>query len=251
MTGPRPRTTAPWCRGTIAPSSSTSFLPPMPNCRRAGPAVKGGLRPSLRDADAPLTAVPARLFIRPRGQEGGARAPPLHLPSASQLLIVVAAGLLVATGTGVASRIGLLDLYTTTTGLMQGGPWKQPLTACRLVPLSLPPPGCGGVEVGGVADPMRLPGARRLGNGVLETDTVRLVGTWDGHALNLTEPPRRATPHPSPLPVTAPATPRAVTAAQRLAADQPELRRQGILIMESAPDGDAVYVLVPVADDQT
>jgi len=171
---------------------------------------------------------------------------------AGQPLILAAAGLLVAGCAGGASRIGSLDRYTTTTSLMQGGPWKQPLTACRIIPASLPPQGCGGVEVRGVADPMRLPGAMRLSNGLLETDTVRLVGTWDGHALNLTEPPRRATPpHPSPRPIAAPATPRALAALQRLVADQPELRRQGILVMECAPDGDAVYVLVPVTDNRT
>jgi len=150
------------------------------------------------------------------------------------------------------SRVGRIDRYTKTTALMQGSPFNQPLTACRMVLLSDPPAGCGGVEVRGVADPMRLPGARRLSNGVIQTDTVRLVGTWDGYALNLTEPPLRATPPlASRRPVAAPATPQALAAQQRLVADMRELRRQGVLVMQCAPNGDAVSALVPVADDRT
>ena len=64
--------------------------------------------------------------------------------------------------------------------------------------------------------------------------------------------PLRATPHQArPDPVAAPATPRALAAQQRLVADMRELHRQGVLIMQCAPDGDAISVLVPVADDQT
>jgi hypothetical protein len=99
---------------------------------------------------------------------------------------------------------------------------------------------------------MRVPGARRLSNGVIETDTVRLVGKWDGRALNLTESPRRATPpRPAPSPVAAEATPRAVAAGQRMAGDSPELQGLGIYILKSWTDGDAVVALVPVADQRT
>jgi len=118
-------------------------------------------------------------------------------------------------GCSSVTRIVPVDRYTVTTALMQGGPWRLPLTACHIVPLSLPPPGCGGVKVHGV-DVQRVPGARRLSNGVIVTDSVRLVGTWDGSTLNLTEPPRRATPsQASPTRPAAEATPRAVAAVQR------------------------------------
>ena len=137
---------------------------------------------------------------------------------------------------GGDSRVRRIDRYTKTTALMQGGRFNQRLTACRMVLLSDPPAGCSGVEVRGVADPMLLPGARRLRNGVIQTDTVRLVGTWDGYALCLTEPPLRATPAQArPDPVAAPATPRALAAQQRLVADMRELGRHGVLIMQCAP----------------
>lgn len=57
---------------------------------------------------------------------------------------------------------------------------------------SLPPAGCGGVEVRGLDDPASLPGVRSR-NGVLwSDDLVRMVGTWDGRVLTLTEPPTAA-----------------------------------------------------------
>lgn len=97
-----------------------------------------------------------------------------------------------------------------------------------------------------------MPGAHRLSNGAILTDSVRLVGRWDGTALNLTEPPRRATPsftgtsHPLP----AEATPRAAGAVQRLVTDGQALKRLGILVMECSTDGDSVVILVPVADER-
>ena len=145
-------------------------------------------------------------------------------------------------------------LYTVTT-VMMIAPGKDTLIACHLMPLPLPPIGCGGVEVRGV-DALRLPGTRRYPNGTVETATFRLMGRWDGSALVLTEPPMAAQSHsgaprtePSHLP--AEATKRALAAQQRVLADSDELRRLGIQIMELGVDGDSVTFLVPVADSRT
>jgi hypothetical protein len=168
------------------------------------------------------------------------------VPWALALVLAVASLL----GCGWVTRLPSSDRYTVTTGLMLG-PGQQPLTACRLTLLSLPPPGCGGVEVRGVrAD--QVPGARRLSNGAITTDPVRLVGRWDGAALNLTEAPRRATQSPTRTThLPAEATPRALAAQQRVAADWNELKRLGIHVLELSTDRDSVSFLLPVADQRT
>jgi hypothetical protein len=166
-------------------------------------------------------------------------------------VVLVSAVVVSMLGCGSVTRMVPVDRYTVTTELMQGGPSRLPLIACHIVPLSLPPPGCGGVEVRGV-DVQRVPGARRLSNGVIETDSVRLVGTWDGSTLNITELPRRATPsQPSPTRPAAEATARATAAIQRVTADWQELKRLNIQILEYWTDGDSVAFLVPVVDQRT
>ncbi len=66
---------------------------------------------------------------------------------------------------------------------------KQALTACLGVEESYPPAGCGGVAVSGV-NPRAMPGAHVYGrSGIVMTDAMRLVGTWDGRQLNLVQPP--------------------------------------------------------------
>jgi hypothetical protein len=62
---------------------------------------------------------------------------------------------------------------------------------------SLPPAGCGGAIVHGL-DPMTVPGAHRFPNGTITAPSVRLVGTWDGTALTVTEPPELSQPSPGP-----------------------------------------------------
>jgi hypothetical protein len=165
-------------------------------------------------------------------------------------LALLAVGLLSLDCAGGISRIASSDRYTVTTELMLG-PGNLPLTACRVMAASEPPASCSGVEVRGV-DVKQVPGSRRLSNGAILTDSVRLVGMWDGSALNLTQPPHRATPpRPPAMRVAAQATPRALAAQQRLVADWQDLQRQGLHVMECSTDGDAVVVLVPVADQRT
>jgi hypothetical protein len=84
------------------------------------------------------------------------------------------------------------ELWTGTATLLKtpGGD----LTLCGGVVLtSLPPAGCGGPKVRNL-DPMTVSGAERFPNGTITTPSVRLVGTWDGDALTVTEPPVPAQP---------------------------------------------------------
>jgi hypothetical protein len=152
---------------------------------------------------------------------------------------------------GGVTRLAPSDRYTVTAELMLG-PGRHPLTACHFIALSQPPPACGGVEVRGV-DVQRVPGARRLSNGAVMTDAVRLFGWWDGVALNRTELPRRPTQPTSSAStqLAAEATPRSVAAVRRMAADDRELKRLGIQVLGCWPDGDNVVVQVPVADNRT
>ena len=88
-------------------------------------------------------------------------------------------------------------LWTGTATLLQlaGGQ----VTLCGgAVLTSLPPAGCGGAAVEGL-DPMTVEGAERFANGTVTTPSVRLVGTWDGEVLTVTEPAVLAEPEQRPV----------------------------------------------------
>jgi hypothetical protein len=125
-------------------------------------------------------------------------------PLAAALAVLVVAGLAYVIGSsrgddGVEPPAAPpSDLWAGTATLLQLA--RGPVTLCGgAVLTSLPPAGCGGPEVLGL-DPMDVPGAERFANGTVTTPSVRLVGTWDGTALTVTEPfeLRRPTPEPAP-----------------------------------------------------
>lgn len=92
--------------------------------------------------------------------------------------------------------------WTGTATLLQtpGGD----LTLCGgMILTSLPPAGCGGAAVRGL-DPMTVAGAERYPNGTITTPSVRLVGTWDGSALTVTQPYELAEPTGPPPPADIP-----------------------------------------------
>lgn len=60
--------------------------------------------------------------------------------------------------------------------------------ACYLMLQSLPPAGCGGVELRGV-EMASLPGATRYPNGTLTTGPLRVTGTYADGVLTVTEQP--------------------------------------------------------------
>lgn len=127
----------------------------------------------------------------------------LALLAASAVLGVVVVQQAVApdrTGTSGPAVPATTPAATATGPVVLRGRWTGTATVLRRpggplllcgggVATSLPPAGCGGVEVRGLDDPASLPGVR-VQNGVLWTDEpVRMVGTWDGRVLTLTERP--------------------------------------------------------------
>jgi hypothetical protein len=129
----------------------------------------------------------------------------LPLVAASAVVAVVVPISLAARGKPSAARpaqvaSGGPQLWTGTAALLQTQ--GQPLTLCGGATLSsLPPAGCGGALVRGL-DPMTIEGAKQYSGGTITTPSVRLVGTWDGEALTVTqpaelaEPPRSTSPEP-------------------------------------------------------
>jgi hypothetical protein len=91
------------------------------------------------------------------------------------------------------------QLWTGTATLLQTPDGRLTLCGGSILS-SLPPAGCGGAYVTDL-DPMTVEGAERFKNGTITTPSVRLVGTWDGEALTVTQPPALAEPAtPSPAP---------------------------------------------------
>ncbi|MBK5307869.1 MAG: hypothetical protein JJD92_14385 [Frankiaceae bacterium] len=126
----------------------------------------------------------------------------LPLAAAAAVVAVVATVSYVARDQSTPAPPAAQDeaqLWTGTATLLQT-PDGQ-LTLCGgAVLTSLPPAGCGGAAVRGL-DPMTVEGAKRYQNGSITTPSVRLVGTWDGQALTVTQPPVTAQPQaPDPEP---------------------------------------------------
>src|SRR6266851_448638 len=122
--------------------------------------------------------------------------------------------------------------------------------ACFSDDLMDPATNCGGIEVKGV-DVSQVPAG---GGDPPWSQTMRLVGTWDGHALTLTEAPRAA-PTPPGLPplCSQDFNPQPVLdTTQRQIEVTDALRSRGVDVLESTGcDRTTVGVLVVVADDAT
>jgi hypothetical protein len=157
-------------------------------------------------------------------------------------LLAAALGVLGAGSSGPAGIRYELDAPLLATG--------GRVFACFSDALMGPAAGCGGIEVKGVDVSQISDG----GGNPTWSPTMRLVGTWDGQALTLTEAPQAA-PTPPGLP----------PLCTQDFNSQPEpdsmqhqievidaLRSRGIDVLESTGcDGTTVGVLVPVADDAT
>ena len=130
----------------------------------------------------------------------------------------------------------------------------KPVTACYAILTSLPPAGCGGVEVTNV-NLTDIPGLTVYANGTQETPVERLVGIWDGQTFRLTQPPSRSSQDStSPLPVAEPPSTDAKAAVgdpTQIARDGAKLRRQGILVLSVGVGADGVDVLLAVADSHS
>lgn len=112
---------------------------------------------------------------------------------------------------------------------------------------------CGGIEVKGV-DVSHIPSVGADPGGRPFSPPMRLVGTWDGTALTLTESPQPAQKEPGlPQPCAADATSEPGPDPIRLQIQVIDaLATRGIhVLMSTGCGGDTVGVVVPVADDAT
>jgi hypothetical protein len=111
---------------------------------------------------------------------------------------------------------------------------------------------CGGIEVKGV-DVSHIPDGGG-DHGLPWSQTMRLVGTWDGQALTLTEAPHIAQTAPGP-PQPCQQDPNSQPepdSIQRQIEVIDALRSRGVeVLMSTGCDRTTVGVLVPVADDAT
>ena len=129
-----------------------------------------------------------------------------------------------------------------------------PTMACNGILLSLPPAGCGGVRLYGV-DISQVPGVHRYWNGTIETPSMRLIGVWSGMALTLTQAPRAANPRPASDTVCAATSPAAepqiLRREHQIVNDWKAMEQHGVLLLSIGPCGEALNLLLAVADWQT
>jgi hypothetical protein len=226
MHGPPPKA-FPWLR---AGSSNSRGLEPAAVCRR--PLV--------------MTSLPERLYpfraLHPgRYVLTSPLNPAYHVPRMRPRLAPLHP-LRVTVVVGAAAQ----PVYSVLAPLLRTRP-TGPTLACSVELTSLPPAGCSGVPVTGV-DISRLPGAHRL-RGVWETGPLRLIGTWNGRALQVTQPAvvsHTQPPARPPLSCRVPSTSLASMLANRIAA-----HHRGLDVLATSPCGSVAWVLVAVRDART
>jgi hypothetical protein len=125
--------------------------------------------------------------------------------------------------------------------------------ACYAFLLTYPAEGCGGILVRGV-DFNRVPNVEGYPSGAQVSPAVRLVGTWDGTALTLTESPQ---PAQKALGLAQPCQQElGFEGAPGVMAREPEvwdgLKAHGIAVLQAMPcDDTTLGITVAVADDRT
>jgi hypothetical protein len=157
-------------------------------------------------------------------------------------LLAATIGVLGAGSSGPAATRYELDAPLLATG--------GRVFACFSDALVDPAAGCGGIEVKGV-DISQVPDG---GGDPPWSQTWRLVGTWDGRALTLTEAPQPAQTAPGlPETCTQDFSPQPGFDSMQLQIEVADaLRRRGVDVLESTGcDGATVGMLVVVADDAT
>jgi hypothetical protein len=99
-------------------------------------------------------------------------------------------------------------------------------------------------------------GVERYEDGTLMTPVLHLIGTWDGHALTLTEPPQPAaseTPLPEPCVQTASPewSPNVPVRQLQVGNDQSTLEAHRIVVLETVTCGSTLGIGVAVAAPDT
>jgi len=125
--------------------------------------------------------------------------------------------------------------------------------ACYAFLLTYPAEGCGGIEVRGV-DFSQMPNVEGFPSGAQVSQAMRLVGTWDGGALTLTERPQPAAkalglPDACHQELGFEGAPTLMPGDRQVWED---LKAHGIAVLESMPcDDTTLGITVVVADDRT
>ncbi len=125
--------------------------------------------------------------------------------------------------------------------------------ACYAFLMTYPAEGCGGILVRGV-DLNRTPNVEGYPSGAQVYQAIRLVGTWDGTALTLTESPQPAQKAPGlPEPCQQEL---GFDGAPGVMAREPEvwdgLKAHGIAVLQTMPcDDTTLGITVVVADDRS
>ena len=161
---------------------------------------------------------------------------------------------LVAAGLGVlgaGSNGPAATRYEVTAELLLASDGRA--FACYAYLQSLPSDGCGGIEVRGV-DFSQISGMEDFPSGGQGSPPLRMVGTWDGKALTLTESPQPAEKAPGlPEPCQQDL---GFDGAPDLMAREPlvwnGVKAHGIAVLQSMPcDDTTLGITVVVADDNT
>ena len=161
-------------------------------------------------------------------------------------LIAAGLGILGAGSSGPAAT-----RYEVTAELLLASDGQ--VFACYAYLQSSQSDGCGGIEVRGV-DFRQISGMEDFPSGGQGSPPLRLVGTWDGTALTLTESPQPADKAPGlPEPCQQEL---GFDGAPELMAREPEvwngLKAHGIAVLQSMPcDDTTLGITVVVADDTT
>jgi hypothetical protein len=160
-----------------------------------------------------------------------------------------------AVTSAIASPPAGSQKYVVTATVLQV-PGQLP-RACFAMPASYPPIGCSGVAIRGL-DMSSVRGLLRYSNGVSATPgLVRLVGTWDGDALTLTQPasyapPSAASEIPGCALVPGQSTDDLIPPViQRVMDDRVFLESNGIVVLEFYPCKGTVFLGIAVADQRS
>jgi hypothetical protein len=124
---------------------------------------------------------------------------------------------------------------------------------CGSLVLTLPAQCAGGIDLRGI-DIRTIPGWQRQRDGTAIASSVKVVGTWDGHAITATRPPQVVDPksvlwRPEYCDQTGVGGTDPVQ--DRLNKDFQILKSRGIYIMSNMPCVDGVQVMVAIADPAT
>jgi hypothetical protein len=167
---------------------------------------------------------------------------------------IVPLAALAAWACGSTAQPSTTTLYTVTSTVMQW-PGEAP-HACFATAAPYPPIGCGGPDIRGL-DLASVPSVTRYQNGVLATGILRLVGTWDGRALTLTQPPQGASatnitlmPECAQEPGRSSADP-IPPVMERVMKDEAVLRSHGVQLLEFYPCKGTVFLGLAVANQKS